>query len=134
MLHTEEFDTFVIIIKRDFELDFFLKKFKVKANSYAASIIVRLVECFTKGMVDLEREYRTYYEQEYSSLWAFLYKKINLDLDLIDIIRSKYDARRHILGYGHYYSGGDYNIGELLRSQEVKSLLIQSIEELNNEN
>lgn len=63
--------------------------FGVRDGSYLGSVVERIYDYYCKGAVNLFREYRRYYKNEFENYTVFLEKKYNLYPEDIDKVNSR---------------------------------------------
>lgn len=112
------YQKFFLIIDKKYSTNQFLRVAGVEENSYAGRLIKRIYDCLRIGNVNVIDEYNKYYLPEYSDLGDFLYRKYNCSKSTIEIILKGIDKDK-ILEYGNLESGGDYNLGQFIMSEQI---------------
>jgi hypothetical protein len=119
--------TFFLIIDNNYSVKQFLEATKVAENSYAWKLMKRIYECLRTGNVNIIIEYNKYYKQEYSTMRDYLYRKYNCDDSMINTIIENINQNK-VLEFGDVDSGGDYNLGHLIMTEEIMNTLNEIIE------
>lgn len=67
----------------------FLKELKVKKGSYISITFSKIYDFFCHNAINLEKEYKEYYQKEYSSIEEYLQQKHNLFSNEIEYLNNK---------------------------------------------
>lgn len=114
---------YFLTIGKYFNRKKFLKKVKVKKGFHAEKVFGRIYDELMSETIDIQREYRKYYGEEYGDIGKFLYQKFNIRRSLIDNLIEEMNKGRRVLS-GSKYSSKDYVISQLIFSETM-------LEELN---
>jgi len=96
----------------------FLKKVKVKKGFHTEKVFGRIYDELMSQTIDIQREYRKYYGEEYGDIGKFLYQKLNVRRSLIDSLIREINKGRRVLS-GRRYSSQDYGISQLIFSETM---------------
>ncbi len=96
----------------------FLKKVKVKKGLHAEKVFGRIYDELMSETIDIQREYRKYYGEEYGDIGEFLYQKFNIRRSLIDNLIEEMNKGRRVLSGGKR-SSKDYVISQLILSETM---------------
>lgn len=119
-------DEYFIILEKDYNEQTFLKRAKLKKNSFAWNLMRRIYRCLTSEVVNVIYEYKRYYAREYDTFEKFLYKKYNLDSEFIETLLGNLTGK-NLLYFRKKYVSGDYAIEQLIFSDEMKQKIIKLI-------
>jgi hypothetical protein len=122
MIYQYDDFNYFLVIDKDFTKNIFIKKMKVKPDSYAEKIVCRIYDYLTVNAVDVVEEYKNYYAKEYRNLNEFLYKKYNIESTLIRTL-IKVLTEDNKLYHCNKYGTGDNSICELVFSDSMLSTL-----------
>lgn len=114
---------YFLTIGKYFNRKKFLKKVKVKKGFHAEKVFGRIYDELMSETIDIQREYRKYYGEEYGDIGEFLYQKFNIGRSLIGNLIEEMNKGRRVLS-GRKYSSQDYGISQLIFSETM-------LEELN---
>jgi len=113
------FDYYFLVFKKPYSRKKFLEKIKVKKDSYAESIFIRIYDTLISEVVDIRKEFMKYYYKEYENIKDFLYKKYNVDdIYLIDILMEKIENGYQVF-HAKKNSSMDYSISQLIFSDTM---------------
>lgn len=88
--------------------------------TYGGELADRILAAFFNGLVDLRREYATYYAKEYGTLREFLLRMYGLsDADIEALLRDP----DQIVGWGTLTCGGDYNLSQWIEYSGGRPIL-----------
>jgi hypothetical protein len=117
--HVKKFgQNYFLIIDKNFSVQQLIETAEVEKNRYAGRLIKRIYDCLRAGNVNVIDEYNKYYALEYSGLSEFLYRRYNCSDSIIKIILENMNDDK-VLELGDAYSGGDYNLGHFIMSEEI---------------
>ena len=111
-------DYYFLVLKKRFNRKRFLKKAKVKKDSYAENIFARIYDALISETIDIQKEYRKYYIDEYDSITKFLYKRYNIGQPLIGHLVEKIENGYQVF-YSTKHSAKDYTISSLIFSEPM---------------
>jgi len=111
-------ERYFLTIGKHFNRRKFLKKVKVKKGSHAEEVFGRIYDELMSETIDIQREYRKYYAEEYGDIREFLYQKLNVRQSLIDNLIEETNRGRRVLS-GRNYSSKDYVISQLIFSETM---------------
>jgi len=113
---------YILLINKDLTEGEFLKKVKVKKNTFAGNLMERVYENLINEASDLLYEYERFYSREYASLGEFLYKKLLIDKDTINLLLDNF-SEEHYLYMGDLTASGNYNLAQFILSDDFKEAL-----------
>ena len=109
---------YFLTIGKYFNRKKFLKKVKVKKGFHAEKVFGRIYDELMSETIDIQREYRKYYAEEYGNIREFLYQKLNVRRSLIDNLIEEMNKGRRVLS-GRKYSSQDYVVSQLIFSETM---------------
>lgn len=109
---------YFLTIGKYFNRKKFLKRVKVKKGSHAEKVFGRIYDELMSETIDIQREYRKYYGEEYGDIREFLYQKFNIRRSLIDNLIEEINKGRRVFS-GRKYSSKDYVICQLIFSETM---------------
>lgn len=74
----------------------FLRKLKIKKRSYIAITFSKIYDFFCNNAINLNKEYKKYYQKEYLSLEEYLQQKHNLFKDEIECLNNQNSYYKNI--------------------------------------
>lgn len=113
---------YILLINKGLTKGEFLKKVKVKKNTFAGNLMERVYENLINEASDLLYEYERFYSREYESLEEFLYKKLLIDKDTIKLLLDNF-SEEHYLYMGDLTASGNYNLAQFILSDDFKEAL-----------
>jgi len=90
----------------------------VKKGFHTEKVFGRIYDELMSQTIDIQREYRKYYGEEYGDIGKFLYQKLNVRRSLIDSLIREINKGRRVLS-GRRYSSQDYGISQLIFSETM---------------
>ena len=112
---------FVIFDKSKLSKEEFLLKCKIRENSFASQLMLKIYYTLFNTHIDLELEYKKYYLQEYDKFEIFLYNKYIIDFDYIHyLIRNKKENEK--IYYIDIPKQTNYGIRELINTDFINKL------------
>lgn len=95
----------------------FIKLFKVKKKSYFYNLYSRLYDFIIGGGINLYKEYKKYYKNEYKSFEKFLVERYNMDEELL----KKFKNRKSY--YKKFDTMCDQVVHNLAQDEEIKQII-----------
>lgn len=95
----------------------FIRKFKVKKNTYFYNLYYRLYDFLIGGSTNLYKEYRKYYKKEYKNFEKFLIEKYNMDEKLL----KEFKNRRSY--YKNFDTMCDQTVLSLAQDEAIKEII-----------
>lgn len=112
----------------------FLKKSKVKKQSYAGNLMSRIYDSIVLDTIDLKGEYDKYYSQEYLDFELFLYNKYLIDYYELEYIEN-YKRDGYTIYFGDLKNNDGYGLASFIKERpELIEKINKIIEECMNEN
>ncbi|MFH1900987.1 MAG: hypothetical protein ABIK26_01900 [Candidatus Omnitrophota bacterium] len=116
----EAFNRYFIIFDKRITRNRFIKRAKVKKNSFSGKLMGRIYDCLTSELVDVLEEYKKFYSLEYEAFEEFLYKKYNLDNETLQLILDKLkESKSLVLYHKKEYTYGDYSLEPFILSETM---------------
>lgn len=116
-----EYKYFVIFDKSKLSKEEFLLKCKIRENSFASQLMLKIYYTLFNTHVDLELEYKKYYLKEYDKFESFLYNKYIINFDDIQYLTRNKKEKEKIY-YIDLLKQPDYGIRELINADFINKL------------
>ena len=129
-----DYKYFVIFDKNKLSREQFLFKCKIRKNSFASDLMTKVYYTLFNAQIDLEREYKEYYFEEYISFESFLYNKYVVSLKNIQYLLSEKKNNEKIY-YIDLFKQPDYGISELINNDfiiKLNNIFMEGLDENKN--
>jgi len=99
-----------------------MKKLGVKKNTFAGNMISRVYDYYFDGVLNLRKEYRTYYRKEFSSVEEFIEEHFNIEHnEAIKLAADDYSIK------GYSYRSIESNIETLNFDESFKKAFSEAV-------
>ncbi len=115
-------NTYFLSLNRNFNKKRLIKNAKVNKRSYAGKFFERIYDDLITHVVNIEHEYKKYYQKEYKDIREFLDKKYNVAPPLLDKLIADINTGNKIF-FGEENTSYDYPMTSLIFSDEMISKL-----------
>lgn len=126
-------DGYFLIINQNFTRENFISNANVKTGTYAYELTERIYKTLFSEVVDVKAEYEKYYSDEFDTMFGYIKRKYNLKADVLNAIK-KYYSKNMILYYGKVHTTGDYNLEQLIYSDQMVETLNNLLKDKKDEN
>jgi len=104
----------LLLLPKNITKEKFLSYAKVRKGSYFYKKLESIYLGLTTSIVDVEKEYKKYYN-EYDTFSNFLYHKyLYLDADTLKLIINAVESKKYIFVRGRIFQLSDFNLRTLL--------------------